>query len=77
MVVLVNTIQGHLDDHAMETGLTLLSRAERQSTRPCLLFQKVCSWRVGEWIGKLWFIRSTVKHALPQLHMLLLAVVAN
>lgn len=33
--------------------------------------------RRGEWIGKLWFIRSTVKHALPQLHVLLLAVVAN
>lgn len=30
--------------------------------------------RSGEWIGKLW---STVKHALPQLHVLLLAVVAN
>lgn len=36
MVVLVNTIQGHLDDHAMETGLTLLSRAERQSTKTLL-----------------------------------------
>lgn len=48
-VVLVDTIQGHFDGHAMETALTLHSWAERQSMKTLraliqLLFQKVCSW---------------------------------